>query len=469
VAVRVFPTPKCLEVAGTQAKEKLCSSMLPEGFRFVLLDAQPKELERVTNISLDQQMESKFYTASAPGISPYYLVVGSPLVDTHKDHEFMLVTKQGEVVLTSPDGDANTGRDAGDSYTTAIPIVPGLYDVNRVAEPLDLSDMFNMAVPAGNALKVVVGGKRGSQGGDEADIELVSDLGEIFSQGEISSGNSVSFELPASAADRAVYVRVKLDEKNYWSNQFLEYTVAYNLTPSAVAPVPAAPSPVPPPGSGDTVRSPDSPSVPKASASSQFELWYLWMILAFVLTAVILLLVFLRKAKRIAAKVSALGKSLAWYELIASVIGFGAGMYALSYLPTFAWQLVFAILFTLLGVLGVLAGAMLLANSSLRPSFWWAYLQLPWLSLNLHWIKLDYGCSLALGAPLRFILEYTDRLHTRFGIHLDLGADLHFKTLFVMPGEGFKVGLGINLIALLLLILLMIYRKKSKVPSSASK
>ena len=452
VAVRAFPVPICLEVAGLQIEEKPGKKWCyPEGFRFVLADGQ-KELQRLADDDVDHQHESEYFTSQAPGSTPHYLIVGSPSADMHKDHEFMLVTKQGQVNISAQEiGDANSGRDAGDNTSTAIPIAPGLYEVNSVTEPADLMDLFKIGIPSGNAVKIVLGGKKGSRDYHDVDIEIVGDLGEILAKGRFGEGKSLTYEVPAASTPKNVYIRVKLDEKDWADDQTLDYTLAYNLTPSHVS------SEVPPSRTNHDISPTSAVEKPLG-----FQSWMIWALVAYVLFLALVLLFLWRWTKKQTTPVSVFGKILGFYQLIASVVGVGVGFYLLTELASFAVQIVLLTVLLLVGGMGLLAGAKLLAAKSLRLSFWWALLQLPWISLNLHWAEFGYRCGLLLSVPINFIVDFAGPYWFTFGFHPRLGLDLYLNSQFFYPGAGFSIGLGINLMAVVFLILLWFYQRKKK-------
>ncbi|GEM_PF-1444948 len=455
-SLAAFPVPKCLTIVGNEIKERETKYCFPEGFRFVITDKTQKELERLSSSSVDTPVESRLTLKPLLNTpESYYLIVGSPTVDMHKDVEFMLVAKETPQDLTTQTvGDVNSGRDAGDTFETAILIEPNLYDNNSVSKT-DLMDMFKLLVPQGSVLKVVVGNKTiASSIYNDIGFEVLGELGEVLGgKRNIYVGTSGSFESRPFTKAQPVYIRIK---KEYVSSsvEALIYSLGISLQPSSEIATPQVTTP--------TTGEP-SPSkllqLPGSSPQGRFSKELIIVTLIYFVLMIACLLFFLWKKQK---TVSRFAKILAGYEIAASAIGTGVGVYLVSSLTPLWIQTFLLVLFLVVGGLGMIAGGMFLSGRALKPSFWWAWIQIPWISLNLHWIFLTYNCSLLLGFPIYFLVSLAERLSFNLGFHLNLGADLNVSGGLIYPGEGFEIGLGLNLIPILFLILLIIYRRKEK-------
>lgn len=461
VSVHAYPVEKCVQIAGDQSKESNGKSYCdPEAFHFVLLDKDQKQVAEVAAHST-AAIKSRLVELGSGG--PYYLIVGSATSDMHRDNEFM--------VEVTEFGDANTNQDAGDIFSTAIPILPGIYDTNRISG-IDVTDIFKISLNGPSLVKAVVTHVKKTNFGD-IHAEILDELGGVLDGKTIYVNESATFE-PKAAVSGTVYLRIKTASNQFKDDQIF-YSLGVSVTPApAVAapqtgatidsPASPPPPPPPPPGPPPSEKPQASSTVPTTvslvasqASSGHSPLWIAFVGLGFFLFAIGIVLFCLKKP---ITQPNTLGKILGWYGVVASVIGAEAGLWQVASMLTFFNQVAFTIFVVLVNALGILGAACLLSGRNERLSFWWSYFQVPWIALNLHWVGFAYFCSWFLGLPAFFTLA-TNAPHVGGYFNAHFGAA--FSILFSASlEEGFGIGLGVNLIALAYLILLFVHRRKKK-------
>lgn len=471
VALHVYPVEKCVTIVGNQSQESADSACSPEAFHLSLVDARQKELVGVGNptVFTDSSSSSEEVPEGSSGV--HYLIVGSAVGDMHRDHEFIV-----EVTGTGYGGDANTSQDAGESFATAIPVVPGLYETNRLS-PLDRMDMFRINIGTPSLLKVVFSLTKSDD--SQSHLEVLDELGAVLAKSPTleETGASSVYESSGPLPAKPIFLRVMADAISS-QTPVIQYSLGIAVTPASAgtgAPPTAVASPPqegvenasPPPVAAKTVPTPapqegGEAALPPPDIASRDEgtpsaagSTAKWVVVAGPSIAILMFGLAFFLSKRRKAPAGRLAKILSWYALIASFIGFGIGaaIVSLSHVGSPTVEIFLFSVFAALGLGGAVAGALLLSGRAATPIFWWALVQLPWLDLNVHWATLVYKCSLLLGVPLHGSVEMLDRLHFGGGLQVKFGAELMLSAEAMYPGQGLKVGLGVNLVALVFLIL----------------
>jgi len=454
VSLRVFPVEKCLDVVGDQATERASSSCDYDGLRYVLMDGQQKELERLSFFLVNKQHETDFYTSSAPGETLYYLIIGSPYDEMHKDHEFILTTKQGTYTVTGSLGDANTNNDAGDNFSTAIVLSPGIYENNSVSK-MDQVDVFKVVLKEPSLVKLVGTHVKKSDYAD-IDFEILDELGAVLGSQDLSEGNSYSFQ-PQSPLSGAIYLRVKIDSVIVDSDT-VNYSMGVSVSPAPVELIAKAVEKTPPQKSSvEEVDEMEEVVLDIVPSPQKFTLWLGLVALAFALFAGLYVFFFVVRKK---VAVDLFSKILGWYEIFASIIGMGTAIWLATKQPSLAWQIVLLVMLGGVGLLGIIAGGNLLLNKGSKLSFIWGGLQAPWIYLNLHWVVVKYSLSLFWGLPVYFFFETSQNPIVNVQSKMHLGALFGLWAQFLFPGRGMGIGLGVNLAAVLFLGLLYLNQRK---------
>jgi len=255
VSLHVVPMPRCLKIVGNQMEEKNSSICNPEGFRFVLQDKTGRELLKSSSSLIDQPNQTRWIEIAGKGPETFYLVAGSPRSAMHRDNEFQISSREY--------GDAGAAGDAGDSFSTAMVIGPGVYENNRVS-PADEVDLFKVQVSANSAVKIAVTLSPGGAPDQRISFQVLGEVGELLSKTqELLRGGSGVVELRPQSSAQSIYIRV---QKTWGSKRPRVYTLGVSIKEVASAPVPkpAVLKTVPPPPPEVKVIPPPKPHQEKA-------------------------------------------------------------------------------------------------------------------------------------------------------------------------------------------------------------
>lgn len=236
VALHVYPVEKCITIVGNQSQERTGSSTCPpEAFSISLTNAHQKGLLSVgTSVAF---MDSNSRTEEIPegGGGIHYLIVGSSVGDMHRDNEFMV-----EVTGTGFGGDANTPQDAGGTFATATPIIPGLYESNRLS-PLDKMDMFKINIDAPSFLKVVFSLTKSND--SRSHLEVLDELGAVLAKSPLlrATGDSSTYESSGPLPAKPIFLRITADDISSHT-PVIQYSLGVSVTsvPLGIAPQPTA-------------------------------------------------------------------------------------------------------------------------------------------------------------------------------------------------------------------------------------
>lgn len=291
-SIHMYPVEKCIQIVGEQTKETQNSFCDPEAFHMTLLDKDQKEIAEVSDRGT--YTPEKSAPKELVQAAPYYLIVGSPLADMHRDNEFM--------VEVTNFGDANTDKDAGATLATAISLTPGIYETNRITG-LDQTDIFKISLSGPSLVKIVATNIKEENFGSNLQFEVIDELGAVLKSEEISENESSTYQ-SATVLSGAIYIRLKLGYFQYDSSR-IYYSLGVSVTPSTVAVTTPPPTPAATPAVASPSPRKESPPVVEVKTeistlsriTSPWFLWPLGMALFFFLTTVILILVLVKKRK----------------------------------------------------------------------------------------------------------------------------------------------------------------------------
>ncbi|OGQ22404.1 MAG: hypothetical protein A3I05_03130 [Deltaproteobacteria bacterium RIFCSPLOWO2_02_FULL_44_10] len=437
VQLHLTPVKKCLIIAGEQSQEDSSSSFCnTEAFHLALVDSSQTELMSLKSDRVSGSDSSKQVNIAGDNPNTFYLLVGSLVGDMHRDHEF--------VVQVQSNGDANTDYDAGNTASAALPITPGLYEKNSLSIQ-DPMDYFKVQVTQGASLKVVVTALKSEL--CDAKVEILGELGEIIPK--VPQAQPGVLETTSFSSPQSVYIQTKTES----CRGSLQYSlgIALRQPEGAVSGIVM-----------QDVSPPPMPEEEKLTLSStedaqKIPLKNFVMVSALLLFISLLISGVLLWKKR--SSISSLGKSLGWYQIVGGVVGLGFGNYLVQLIPTAFLQIFLYAIFVIMSVLGIVGGGLLLSGRSDRVSLWWGILQIPWVALNLHWAQASYSCAVLLGLPVYFIWDVAAKL---FRVHFGFNVGIAFEGMATIttPGEGFSIGMGMNLIAVIFTGLILYYRRR---------
>ena len=157
-------------------------------------------------------------------------------------------------------------------------------------------------------------------------------------------------------------------------------------------------------------------------------------------------------------------KAMGWFEMVGSiyaavVVCSHIGLLLLNVVGPEWTRLIFFAIFTVLIGLGIWAGYWLIVGRSIQPSLWWACFQLPCVFFNLPGGAFKFSCIFLFGAPCYAVWQWGD--FNKFGMAMDLEAGLNIQFRIVdtplLPPS--QVSFGVNLAALLMIVLLLWHKK----------
>lgn len=197
----VTSSPNCITVSGSQATESKCSP-IKETFYMEVADPSRKAVisHKVHGVAETGKESTVYFVPSGDGTRGlFYVVVGSPNVDLHKDHKF-------SIMATEEQGDAGQSKDAGSSMAQALAIEPGIHENNHLSSG-DMVDMFKVKGRKGTIVKVAVTPAKQNL---SLRVTVMGSLGETLKA--FSTINPTSFESKPLASDGDIFIKIEMGQ-----------------------------------------------------------------------------------------------------------------------------------------------------------------------------------------------------------------------------------------------------------------